>query len=138
MKGFSRVILIGYLGGTPELQTSKNGSNFTRLSVSTHRTRQQEDGKWNTSTEWHRVIVWGKRAEICVKHLTKGAPLAVEGILESYKSEREGGTVNLTSIVAEHIHFLPNPKQQSLKFGEDEGLVALKTEDNDMSVFKTA
>ena len=118
MKGFSRVFLVGYLGGDPELQTSKGGSRYTRLSVSTHRSRKLEDGKWDTSTEWHKIIVWGPRAELCAKKLAKGSPIAIEGFLETYKIEREGGPIIQVSIVAEQVHFLPNPKQQNIKFSE--------------------
>lgn len=114
MKGFTRVFLIGYLGRDPELQTSKNGAPYTKLNVSTHRSRKLDDGKWDTSTEWHKIMVWGARAELCARSLSKGSPVAVEGYLESYKYEREGGAVTQVAIVADHVHFLPNPKQQTL------------------------
>ncbi len=120
MKGFTRVFLVGYLGSAPEMQKSKTGVSYTRLNVATHRSKQLEDGKWDTSTEWHKVTVWGPRAELCVNKLAKGAPLAIEGHLETYKSEREGGPVSQVSIVANHVHFLPNPKQQSMKLTEDD------------------
>ncbi len=114
MRGFTRVFLIGYLGGDPELQTSKNGSPYVKLSVSTHRSRKLENGKWENSTEWHKIMVWGSRAELCARSLAKGAPIAVEGYLESFKVEREGGPVTQVAIVADQVHFLPNPKQKSL------------------------
>ncbi len=119
MKGFTRVFLVGYLGQNPELQKSKGGASYIRLSVSTHKSKKLADGKWDNSTEWHRVIVWGTRAELCAKKLSKGSPLAIEGHLETYKMEREGGPVALTTVIAEQVHFLPNPRQQKLFF-EDE------------------
>ena len=107
------------------MQTSKSGASYTRLSVSTHRSRKLENGTWDTSTEWHKVTVWGRPAESCVKNLAKGAPLAVEGYLESYKLEREDGPVTQVAIVAHQIHFLPNPKQQSMRLAEDEAFLGL-------------
>jgi len=116
MKGFNRVFLVGYVGGTPEIQKSRTGSPYTRLSVATHHSRKLEDGTWNTATEWHKVMVWGKKAELCAERLIKGAALAVEGHLESYQLERAGEAFTQTSIVAEEVHFLPIPKQKEMTF----------------------
>ncbi len=136
MKGFTRVFLVGYVGGDPELQTSKGGSPYTRLSVSTHRAKKLEDGSWDTKTEWHKIIVWGARAELCARKLAKGSPIAVEGFLETFKYDREGGTVTLTNIVAEQVHFLPNPKQQNLRLGTEE--IFSKLEENETAISDTA
>jgi single-strand DNA-binding protein len=115
MKGFNKVFLIGYLGGDPELEMAKGGSPFTRLSLAVHRPHRNENGEWDSQTEWHRVMVWGKKAEICADHLQKGSPLAIEGHLSQYKREQEGGgTTTHTSIIAEEVHFLPNPRQAAL------------------------
>ncbi len=117
MKGLNRVVLVGYLGATPELQKSKNGILFSRVSLATHRQRKIEEGKYETVTEWHKVMIWGKLAERCAAHCMKGSIIAIDGHLESFKLEKEGGYVNQTSIIAEEVQFLLNPKQRELQIG---------------------
>jgi single-strand DNA-binding protein len=114
MKGLNRVILVGHLGATPELQKSKNGVLYSRVSLATHRQRKIDEGKYESVTEWHRIMIWGKLAENCAAHCTKGTAIAVDGHLESYRIEKEGGFVTQTSIVAEEVQFFINPKQREL------------------------
>ncbi len=120
MKGLNRVILVGHLGATPELQKSKNGVLFSRVSLATHRQRKIEEGKYESVTEWHRIMIWGKLAERCATYCTKGSAVAVDGHLESYRLEKEGGFVIQTSVVAEEVQFLMNPRQRELPVDQAE------------------
>ena len=69
MNGINKVFILGFLGRDPEAVTAKSGSAYTKLNVATNRPWKNEDGKWVDKTDWHRVIVWGKRAEICATFL---------------------------------------------------------------------
>ena len=115
MRGFNKVFLMGYLGSQPEVLVSKTGTNYAKLNMAVHRYKQASDGKWETLTEWHRIMVWGKKAELCSQHLSKGAPVAVEGHLSQHTvKDSEGREDRQTTITANEVHFLPNPKQVSL------------------------
>lgn len=115
MNGINRVFLIGYLGADPELQTSKEGKSYVRLSLATHYNRRLDTGERENTTVWHRVTVWGKTAERCQSSLQKGVPLAVEGYLSRYTYSRDDGSeVQATGIVAREVHFIGRARQNSL------------------------
>ncbi len=107
MNGINRVFIMGYLGADPELLTSKTGKPYLRMSISTHHNRKLASGERETSTTWHRVMVWGKNAERYKSWLQRGSALAVEGYLSKFKYEKEDGSeASSTSIVAREVHFL--------------------------------
>jgi single-strand DNA-binding protein len=120
MNGVNQVFLMGYLGSTPELQTSKRGKPYARLSLATHHRTRNDEGETQSMTQWHRVMVWGRNAELCSTYLQKGSPLAIEGALSHYKSERDDGTeVTQTSVTAHRIHFVgPRANQAPTAFDE--------------------
>lgn len=118
MNGINRVFLMGYLGANPELQSSTNGKPYVRLSLATHHTQKGESGEREQATTWHRVTVWGRKAELCNEHLRSGSALAVEGYLSKYtrKGERGGEQmpdVTSTTVVAREIHFIGRGGGQS-------------------------
>jgi single-strand DNA-binding protein len=80
----NKVFLMGHLGQTPALETSKTGKPFTRLSLATNRQWLQGD-EAKEATDWHSVFVWGRQAEQCVTFLQKGALVFVEGSLTYWK-----------------------------------------------------
>lgn len=107
MSSINQVFLLGYLGADPELQTTKRGKPYTRLSLATHQRFNNEEGERQTTTTWHRVMVWGKNAELCKTYLQKGAPVAVEGAISKYSGERDDGTEFVqTSVTAHRVHFV--------------------------------
>lgn len=98
MNGINKIFIAGNLTTKPVLHKSKNGKPYSFLSIATNRF-SLEDGHWNKKTDWHSIIVWGKKAELCEKYLEKGFPLAVEGYLQTTLEHK-------TAIVAEDLHFL--------------------------------
>lgn len=115
MNGINRVFIMGYLGHDPEMQSSKTGKSYVRLSVSTHFNKKLLSGDKERTTVWHRVTVWGKNAEKCQDYLQKGSPLAVEGYLSNYKYEKDDGTdAHGTSIVAREIHFIGSKSPEAI------------------------
>ncbi len=89
-EGFNRVMLLGNLGSDPELRFTKSGQPMLKIRLATNERYKDSSGEWKDRTEWHRVTVWGKRAESLAKILTKGATVFVEGSLRTQSYEKDG------------------------------------------------
>lgn len=114
MSGVNKVIIVGRLGADPEMRTVANGGTVTRLSVATSETWVDKDGHRQERTEWHRIVVWGRLAEICGKHLSKGRQVYVEGRLQTRSWEDQQGQKRYaTEIVANTVQFLGAPGERS-------------------------
>ena len=86
MAGINKVILIGNLGAKPELKYSSTGTGITNLSVATSESwTDKNTGQKQEKTEWHRVSVFGKLAEVVTKYCDKGSKVYVEGKLQTRK-----------------------------------------------------
>ncbi len=106
MSGVNKVILVGRLGADPEVKAIGSGSTVARLNLATSET-WIKDGQKQERTEWHRITVWGKLAEICGKHLSKGRQVYVEGKLQTRSWEDQQGQKRYaTEIVASTVQFL--------------------------------
>lgn len=106
MSGVNKVILVGRLGADPEVKAIGSGSTVARLNLATSES-WVKDGQRQERTEWHRVTVWGKLAEICGKHLAKGRQVYVEGKLQTRSWEDQQGQKRYTTeIVASTVQFL--------------------------------
>ena len=112
MSGVNKVILIGRLGTDPDVKTIGSGNTVARLNIATSETWVKE-GQRQERTEWHRVTVWGKLAEICGKHLAKGRQVYVEGKLQTRQWEDQQGQKRYsTEIVANTVQFLSSASGQ--------------------------
>ena len=108
MSGINKVIIVGRLGADPEMKQIGSGSTVTRLNVATSESwTDKQSGQKQEKTEWHRITVWGKLAEICGKHLSKGRQVYVEGRLQTRSWEDQQGQKRYaTEIVANTVQFL--------------------------------
>lgn len=106
MSGVNKVIIIGRLGQDPEMKAVGQGSTVTRLSIATSENWVDKGGQKQERTEWHRVVVWGKLAEICGKYLAKGRQVYVEGKLQTRSWEDNGQKKYSTEVVANTVQFL--------------------------------
>ena len=107
MAGVNKVIVVGRLGADPEVKTVSGGQNVARLSVATSENWTDREGQKQERTEWHRVVVWGKLAELCGKYLTKGRQVYLEGRLQTRSWEDQQGQKRYTTeIVANTNQFL--------------------------------
>jgi single-strand DNA-binding protein len=108
-EGLNRVILIGNLGQDPELRFTPSNQGVLSLRMATTESYfDKEKNERKELTEWHSVIVWGKRGEALNKILSKGARIAVEGKLKtrSWDDKNGGGKRYATEIVANNIILL--------------------------------
>lgn len=107
MSGVNKVIVVGRLGTDPEVKTITGGNTVARLSVATSENWTDKQGQKQERTEWHRIVVWGKLAELCGKFLSKGRQVYVEGRLQTRSWEDQQGQKRYaTEIVANTVQFL--------------------------------
>jgi len=98
MSGINKVILIGNLGAKPELKYSSNSMAITNLSVATSESwTDKNTGQKQEKTEWHRVSVFGKLAEVVSNYCDKGSKVYVEGKLQTRKYQDKSGADRYTT-----------------------------------------
>ena len=104
MGSVNKVILLGNLGRDPELKYTPSGTAVANFTVATNETWRDKEGQKQEHTEWHRVVVWGKLAEICGEYLRKGRQVYIEGAIRSrsYK-DRDGNEKSVTEIRADNL-----------------------------------
>lgn len=85
MRGVNKVILVGTLGRDPEVKYAANGNAIANLNVATSEKWKDKTGQPQEKTEWHRVVIFGKLAEIAQQYLTKGSQVYLEGKLQTRK-----------------------------------------------------
>jgi single-strand DNA-binding protein len=103
-EGLNRVMLLGNLGQDPELRMTSGGQAVLKLRLATSETYLDRNKVRQERTEWHSVVVWGKRAEALSKFLTKGSRIFVEGgIRTSSYEDKEGQKRYRTEVVASNI-----------------------------------
>ena len=107
MAGVNKVIILGNLGADPELRSSPSGVTTCRLSIATDRngTDKSSDEK-KEKTEWHRVVFFGRSAEVIDQYLKKGQQLYIEGRLQTSKYEKDGIERYSTDIIGESFNFI--------------------------------
>ncbi len=97
----NKVQLIGHVGQEPEIKNLEGGKKLASISIATNDSYTNDKGEKVEQTEWHKVIAWGKTAEIIEKYVTKGKEIAIEGKLthRSY-DDKNGDKKYITEIVA--------------------------------------
>jgi single-strand DNA-binding protein len=118
MSGINKVIIIGRLGADPEVKTISSGNTVARLSIATSESWKDQQGQRQERTEWHRVVVWGKQAELCGQYLSKGRQAFIEGRLQTRSWEDQQGQKRYTTeIVATNVQFLGGMNQSQDSMG---------------------
>ena len=100
---FNRLTLIGFLGQDGEKRFTPNGTPYTVLSLATKNSWKDQNGDWQSHTEWHRVVVWGEKFSDFAASLKKGAHVQVEGSLRSREYEKNGVKHRIFECKAESI-----------------------------------
>lgn len=113
MSSVNKVILLGRLGGKPELKYTPSSTAVCNFTVATSESYTDKSGIKKDNTEWHRIVVWSKLAELCNQYLDKGSQVFIEGALQTRSWEnKEGVKMYTTEIVARSVQFL-TPKSES-------------------------
>ncbi len=103
-KGVNKVILIGHLGQDPEIRYMPNGGAVCNIQLATSDSwRDKQTGEQKEITEWHRVVIFGKLAEIAGDYLRKGAQIYIEGQLRTRKWQGQDGTDRYTTEIVVNV-----------------------------------
>jgi single-strand DNA-binding protein len=113
-RGVNKVILIGNLGRDPEVRYSPNGQAVANVTLATSESwKDKNTGDKQEKTEWHRVVFWGKLAEIAGEYLKKGSQIYIEGRLQTRKwQDKDGNERYTTEIVANEMQMLGSRQGQ--------------------------
>jgi single-strand DNA-binding protein len=107
MAGINKVILVGNLGADPEMRYTPAGMAIANFRLATSETRANKDGQKETLTEWHRVVAFGKLAEICGEYLSKGRQVYIEGKIRTRSwDDKDGNKKYMTEILADKMQML--------------------------------
>jgi single-strand DNA-binding protein len=103
----NKVILVGNLGANPEMRFTQGGQAVANLRIATSERWTDRSGQKQESTEWHRVVAFGKLAEICGQYLTKGRQIYIEGRIQTRQWQDQQGQKRFTTeIVATNMQML--------------------------------
>ena len=108
MAGVNKAIILGNLGRDPEMRSTQSGSQVANFSIATSRQYTDSSGQKQEETEWHRIVAFGRLAEICGQYLRKGKQVYIEGRIQtrSWDDKETGQKKYMTEIVAEQMQML--------------------------------
>ena len=108
MAGVNKAIVVGNLGNDPEIRYAANGSAIASISVATsERWKDKNSGEQQELTEWHRIKLFGRQAELAGEYLKKGSQVYIEGRIQTSKyQDKDGNDRWSTEIVAREMTFL--------------------------------
>lgn len=107
MSGVNKVILLGRLGGDPEVTTLKTGQVVAKFSLATSKSYKDKQGKKVENTQWHNIVMWQPLAQVAEKYLSKGSLVYLEGELTSRSyDDQQGNKRWFTEIVAHELTML--------------------------------
>ena len=115
----NKVQLIGRLGNDPEIKTTESGKKLVRFSLATNDNYKNAKGEKITETQWHKLIAWGKVADIAEKFLVKGTEVVVEGKLINHSYEDKEGTKKYISEIQVNELLLLNKATASSAMSND-------------------
>lgn len=108
MAGINKVIIVGNLGNDPEIRTMPNGEQVANITVATSESwTDKNTGEKKTQTEWHRIVLYRRLAEIAGQYLTKGSQVYIEGRLKTRKWQDQNGQDRyITEIIGDVLQML--------------------------------
>ena len=113
-EGLNRVMLFGTLGADPELRTTGSGNSVLKIRMATNESYLDRNRVRQERTDWHSVVIWGKRAESLARILNKGDRIFVEGSLQTSSYEdRDGQKRYKTDVVAKNIILAGGGRRQN-------------------------
>lgn len=120
-RSINKVILVGNVGRDPDVLTTATGTKVAHLSLATSR-RLQRDGGFEDRTEWHRLTLWDRLAQLAEDYIRKGDRLYVEGRIEYDSFEKNGVTIPTAEVQVRELVMLggPNGRGEAATPGEAE------------------
>jgi single-strand DNA-binding protein len=118
MASVNKVILIGNCGKDPETRYLQSGDAVTNVSIATTETWKDKNGEKQEKTEWHKLVFFGRLAEIAGEYLQKGKPVYVEGSLQTRKYEKDGQDHYSTEVKVHSMQLLGGKPEGERNGGE--------------------
>ena len=109
----NRVQLIGNLGADPEIKEMESGRKMAKFSVATNEIYRNQAGDLVTETQWHRLVAWGRTAEIAEEYLKKGSEVAVDGKIQTRSYETDEGEQRYTTEIVINELVMTGPKKKA-------------------------
>jgi single-strand DNA-binding protein len=107
MASLNKIILIGNVGGDPEMRYTPNGKAVTSFTMATNHRYSTASGETREETDWFRISAWGKQGEMCNQYLSKGRQVYVEGRLHARNWEAQDGQMRTSlEVTADRVLFL--------------------------------
>lgn len=121
MASVNKAIIVGTLGRDPEVSYMNNGDAICNLSVATSERWKDKSGEKQERTEWHRISMFGKLAEIAGRYLAKGSSVYLEGKLQTRKwTDKDGVEKYTTEIIADRMQMLGGNREASRETGREQ------------------
>ena len=106
----NHVQLIGRLGNDPEVRSFESGKQMATFSLATNETYYNNKGEKVTDTQWHNIVVWGKKVDVVQNYLSKGSEIALEGKLINRSYEKDGERKYITEISLNELLMMGSKK----------------------------
>ncbi|MBI4539789.1 MAG: single-stranded DNA-binding protein [Gemmatimonadetes bacterium] len=105
-RSVNKIILVGHVGRDPDIQQTQNGTKVAHLSLATNRRIAGDGDEGKERTDWHRLTLWDRLAELAEEHIRKGDRLYVEGRIEYDSFERDGVTIPTADVNVREVVLL--------------------------------
>ncbi|MBF7073683.1 single-stranded DNA-binding protein [Glaciecola sp. MH2013] len=121
-RGVNKVILVGNLGNDPEVRYMPNGNAVANLSIATSESWKDQQGQPQERTEWHKVTMYRRLAEIAGEYLKKGSSIYLEGKLQTRKwQDQQGNDRYTTEVIADQMQMLGGRSDGGSQGGQSQG-----------------
>ena len=118
-RSINKVILVGNVGRDPDVQTTNGGTKVAHLSLATSRRFQRQNNTTEERTDWHRLTLWDKLAEVAENYVRKGDRVYVEGRIEYDSFEKNGVTIPTAEVTVRELVMLGAPRNGDSEEAED-------------------
>jgi single-strand DNA-binding protein len=122
-RSINKVILVGNIGRDPDVQTTSSGTKVAHVSLATSR-RFVRDGSTEERTEWHRLTLWDRLAQLAEDYVRKGDRVYIEGRMEYDSFERNGVTIPTAEVHVRELVLLGAPSGRAAEVDEEEEIAA--------------
>lgn len=109
-RSINKIILVGHVGRDPDIQTTASGTRVAHFSLATSRRIPRSDGTAEERTEWHRLTLWDRLAQVAEEYVRKGDRLYVEGRIEYDSFEKNGVTIPTAEVHVRELVMLGGPR----------------------------
>lgn len=108
----NKIILLGRAGADPEVRNTQSGTKVAQLSIATTETRKGEDGRKIETTQWHKCVIWDKKADVAEQYIHKGDLVYIEGQVQYRQYEKDGVTKYVTEILVRELKLMPRARTE--------------------------